>query len=486
MSAKKLAVLPLVLLAAGCGRDAAKKAESTALAITHVTVVDMTGAAPRPDQTVLVDRQRITGIGPARTVAVPAGAQTLDGSGKFLIPGLVDSHVHLTGAGEPGGSREFIIPLLVASGITTVRDMGGYLESLLPLRAEIAKGQRIGPRIFLAGPYLDGAPPAFEPSLVVTSQVQASEDVRALIDRGVDFLKVQSHLSRDSYMAIAGVARREHISFAGHVPDGVTAWEAADAGQKSIEHLTNVLRGCSSEEARLLSEQSRVPPREATAAESKERQLRWQGLVLRSFSKARESQLIARFVARGTWQTPTLLLLETNAYPTAGSPAPDSRARYVPRKILEGWKRGHAGARGVLGAQASRLNAELFEKSMQVVADMQKGGVKLLAGTDTTAPSVFPGSSLGEELALLVKAGLTPAEALAAATRNPAEFLGQLESQGTIETGKFADLVLLDRDPLADIRNTGRIRAVVLHGKLLDRAALDGMLQSVEEFARRN
>src|SRR5690242_3110723 len=200
----------------------------------------MTGAAPRTGQTVLVTGERISAVGDTAAIRLPRGVTVVDGTRSFLIPGLVDMHVHLTAAGEPDGSRRFMIPLLLANGITTVRDMGGYLESLVPLREEIKKGKRLGPQIFYAGPYLDGSPPSFQPSFVVVNREQASEDVRQLVQRGVDFIKMQSMLSRDAYFAIAEAARREKIPFVGHVPDQVTAAEAADAGQHSIEHLTNV------------------------------------------------------------------------------------------------------------------------------------------------------------------------------------------------------------------------------------------------------
>src|SRR5271163_2316709 len=147
----------------------------------------MTGAAPQADMTVLIVRDHIAAMSSSAEANLPRNATIVDGSGKFLIPGLADMHVHLTGAGEPDGSRKFMIPLLIANGITSVRDMGGYLESLLPLRHEIEEGKRLGPRIIFAGPYLDGNPPAFQPSLVVTNGVQASEDVRNLVQRGVDF-----------------------------------------------------------------------------------------------------------------------------------------------------------------------------------------------------------------------------------------------------------------------------------------------------------
>jgi imidazolonepropionase-like amidohydrolase len=480
-----LAVPCLLLLAAGGLLFSCAAPAENSLAITHVTVIDMTGAPPLADQTVLIEKQRIAAVGPAASVRIPRAAKVVDGTGKFLIPGLVDMHVHLTAAGEPVGSRKLMIPLLLANGITTVRDMGGYLESLIPLRKEIEGGKRLGPRIFYAGPYLDGSPPSFEPSFVVTNRTQANEDVHQLAQRSVDFVKVQSMLSRDAYFAIAEAARRERIVFAGHVPDHVTAAEAADAGQHSIEHLTNVLRGCSRDEAKLLREQFYVPRKKETPEQARGRVFRWQRELLASFSQTAAEALIAKFLAKQVWQTPTLVLLKNDAFPTLGNSATeDVRRQYIPAATLEIWTRGRNEQMRFVGQAESGLRERLFEKSEAIVAQMQKSGLRLLAGTDSPAPNVFPGFALHDELALLVEAGLTRLEALRAATTSAAEFLGTSKDSGTIAAGKYADLVLLDANPLEEIRNTRRIRAVVVRGVLLDREALDEMLEKEEEFAR--
>jgi imidazolonepropionase-like amidohydrolase len=486
-----VAVRALLCATLGMSMFSCAKREVT-LAITHVTVIDGTGAPAQPDMTVLIASGRIAAISASAAADLPWRTTIVDGHGKYLIPGLADMHVHLTGAGEPDGSRKFIIPLLIANGITSVRDMGGYLDSLLPLRREIEEGKRLGPRIIFAGPYLDGNPPAFQPSLVVTNEVQASDDVRDLMRRGVDFIKVQSHLSRDVYFAVAAACNSQHVSFVGHVPDRVTAAEASAAGQKSIEHLTGVLRACSKDEPKLMREQFLAAAGKEKSVSSPVRQLDWESELLRSFSETQAHSLIQEFVANGTWQTPTLILLQQDSYAAedvAGTR--DPRTKYVPRAVFDRWRqsaqREAAGAStgGSTGASAREyaLRKELMEKSKHVVGEMQKAGAKILAGTDTAAPFVYPGFSLHEELALLVQSGLTPMEALQAATSRAAEFMGKSATQGTIERGKVADLVLLDADPLADIHSTSRIRAVVVRGKLLDRAALDTLLSSVEQFA---
>jgi imidazolonepropionase-like amidohydrolase len=463
----------------GCSKPA-----GSILAVTHVTVIDATGASARPDMTVLINDRKIAVVDGFSSVSIPRNAQIIDASGKFLIPGLVDSHVHLTAAGEPSGSREFFLPLLLANGITTVRDMGGYLESLVPLRRDIRQGRRFGPEIFFAGPYLDGSPPSFQPSLVVTNAVEAAKDVHTLVQQGVNFIKVQSILSRDAYFAIAQAARREHISFVGHVPDRVTAAEASDEGQKSVEHLTGVLRACSSEEPRLMREQFQAGPKNATTESSHVREMQWERELLQTYSDKQAGALIAKFVHNQTWQVPTLILLRNDAYPGPETDSPDDPLlQFVPRTIAAKWKQVRLTQDKLSSASDFELREKLLAQSMHVVAQMESSGVPILAGTDSAAPYVIPGFALHEELALLVKAGLSPMQALQAGTKNLGDFLGKTATQGTIEAGKNADLLLLDGDPLEDIRNTRQIRAVILRGRLLDRSTLDKFLSSVQTFA---
>jgi imidazolonepropionase-like amidohydrolase len=474
----------LFVFAASIVLGSCSRPGQSALAITHVTLIDATGSAPQPDTTVLIADHRIVSVGPSKVTDIPRNAQILDATGKFLIPGLADMHAHLTGSGEPAGSREFILPLLIANGITTVREMGGYLESLIPLRHDIEGGKRLGPQIFFAGPYLDGSPPSFQPSLVVTNSVEAAEDVHQLVARGVDFIKVQSVLSRDAYFAIARACRQEHITFVGHVPDAVTAAEASDAGQKSIEHLTGVLRACAKDEPHLMREQIHNSRRKETPAGSRARELAVERELLQTYSGTKAAELMAKFVHNQTWQVPTLILLRNLAYAKPEIDRSDNpAAKYVPRKLLEQWLAVRHKQNEGWASQEFAVRAALLQRSIQLVGTMQASGVQIMAGTDTGAPYVFPGFALHDELALLMRAGLTPMQALQAATKNPADFLGETKTQGTVEPGKFADLLLLDGNPLDDIHNTRKIRAVILRGKLLDRPAVDEMLSTVEKFS---
>ncbi len=458
--------------------------DSVLLAIVHVTVIDGTGAAPQSDSSVLIRGSRILAVGPAASVTIPRGAKTMDGTGKYLIPGLVDMHVHLTGAGEPQGSREFILPLLVANGITTVRDMGGKVEYLKALRGEIDSGKRVGPQIFFTGPYLDGNPPSFQPSIVVQNAEEAAEAVRELSSEGVDFIKVQSRLDPEAYYAIARESQKQGIRFVGHVPDSITASAASDAGQASIEHLTGILLGCSSREEELRQRKLTPSPSRESSEQSLARERTWTKDLLDSYTQQKAADLFRKLAANHTWQVPTLPLLIHLAYLTPESDrGGDPRMKYIPVDVRKNWDR----SRGELLDSRTELDfslrRQLAAKSLLVVKGLNQAGVPLMAGTDATAPNVFPGFSLHEDLFYLVEAGLTPMEALKAATSKPATFLGRAAEQGTIQAGKRADLVLLDADPLDDIRNTEKIAAVLIKGKLLSRGDLDRLLLAAERFA---
>jgi len=455
-----------------------------AIAFTHVTVIDATGAAPKADFTVIVEGPRIVAIGPSASTSIPHNAKVIDGSGRFLIPGLADMHIHLTGAGEPSGSREFVIPLLVANGITTVRDMGGSVEALEQLREEINSGKRAGPQIFFTGPYLDGNPPSFQPSIVVQTAAEATAAVDKLKAEGVDFIKVQSRLQPAPYYAIALESKKQEIRFVGHVPDSITATAASEAGQASIEHLTGVLLDCSTRESELRQRQIAPPPKNETQAQANDRDRQWTKDLLDSYSQQLADKLVQTFLTNRTWQVPTFPVLVHIGFLTPETDLRnDPKMKYVPAKMREIWEQGRDERLDHRSAEEFALRAEIILRSLQIVGKMNSAGVPIMAGTDSTAPNVIPGFSLHEDLAYLVQAGLTPMQALQAATARPAEFLHRTAEQGIIATGKRADLVLLDANPLDNIHNTQKIHAVLLNGKLFERNDLDALLVAVQEFA---
>lgn len=450
-------------------------AASAPIALTHFTVIDCTGGPALADRTVLISEGRIAEIGPANAVAVPPGAQVVDGSGRFLIPGLWDMHVHTAG--------KSYLPLYVGNGVVGVRDMHSFFwQQVADMRKSIAHGSLIGPHMVLATSLVDGPKPIWPGSLVAANADQGREAVRTLKKRGADFVKVYSKLPRDAYFAIADEARKQDLVFCGHVPETVTAAEASDSGQKSMEHLYGVLVACSSDCDRLHKELADAVGKVETPDLLKLMR-RSQARAADTFDEARATDLFAHFVRNHTWQVPTLVVLRNISRLNDPAITKDERVKYMPPFIRNFWNPNNApgGRKSPEDFDAMRRS---YKKTIELVGRMYKAGVPIIAGTDATNPYVFPGFSLHDELALLVEAGLPPMAALQTATRNAADYLGELPKRGTIEKGKAADLVLLDADPLADIHNTRRIAAVVLNGKLFDRPALDQLLADAERGAR--
>lgn len=456
----------------------------TPLAITHVTVIDATGAPPQHNMTVVVTGNRITAIGKTTETRIPEGAPIIEAKGKFLIPGLWDMHVHLFNQVSRRPPNTWYFPLFIANGITSIREMWTKPEDMSEVR-EWRELQSIGtllaPRIAAVGTLVDGPAGAETTQIgsalpgptanIVSTPEEARQFVREVKAAGVDFVKTYSSLSRDAYLIIAHEAKKQGIPFAGHVPFAVDAAEAAAAGQRSMEHLNQILESSSTRSQELFQ----VPGREWSSKHEK--------LMLDTFDEGSLRKLIALLAKNQTWQVPTLVIWRRQALP-AHRTANDPRLRYIPGDELANWKRLFPDQNP---SEADKtLRRRLWKKQLEVVRKMGQSGIPFMAGTDLGTDYIYPGFSLHDELALLVDAGFTPFQALQAATRNPARFLSLSDSVGTIEEGKLADLVLLDANPLKDIRNTRKIRAVVVNGRYLDRAELDTLLAQAEAFAKEN
>jgi imidazolonepropionase-like amidohydrolase len=457
-----------VVALAGALPARAEHAPVKSVAITGVTIIDSTGALARSDMAVVVTGNRITAVGKSGKVEVPEGAQVVDGTGKYLIPGLWDMHVHTAGPSFPA--------LYLANGVTGIRDMHALdPDFIFSLRKQVQEGKQPGPRVVAAGPLVDGPKPFVPGSLVAANAAQGREAVRKLKKMGADFVKVYTKLPREAYLSIADEAKNQGLPFAGHLPESVSAAEASNLGQKSIEHLTGVELACSDREDELRRE-------EVAALAKADNQAAWDLLgrigarAADSVSEKKARALYARFVKNGTWQVPTLTVLRSLAALDDPKFTADPRVKYMPPSFRSYWS---------LMKLPPETVAELkrrYKRATDLVRAMHQAGVPFLAGTDTPGvPYVFPGFSLHDELALLVAGGgFTPLEALQAATRDPARFLGREKDLGTVEPGKLADLVLLDANPLADIHNTTKIAAVIVNGRLLPRPELDRMLADVE------
>jgi imidazolonepropionase-like amidohydrolase len=426
------------------------------LAITDVTVVDGTGSTGRAHLTVVINGGKIVAVDSAGHATVPKDATMVDGRGKFLIPGLWDMHVHLAKAGAPS------LGLFIANGVTSVRDMGGDFAVVERWRSEVAAGARVGPRIRTAGPILESAARVrrmkargtVEPVERFRAPVGDTLDARRVVDSvarlGVDFIKVRTATSRETYDAIASATRRAGLSLAAH-GDIVPLEEMLRAGQRSIEH------------AIYPSLQKRDAPVRAQ--------------LIRELASANVA-VVPTMVNYYQW----LLVPPSDARRIVDDSLGriDARRRYISGYLLDDWRE-QVDERGrVKDALIRHLYLpRAYSGVLRDLQEMHRAGVRILPGTDVGVALIYPGFSLRDELGYFVdKIGMTPLEALVSATRSAAEFSGMQDSLGTIQSGKLADVVLLDADPLADIRNIGKIHAVILRGELFDQVKLSGLLSA--------
>jgi hypothetical protein len=424
------------------GRQSPPAAPAGVIAITNVTVIDVLSGAKQAAVTVVTNGSEIAAVG--RGVPVPRGAVRVDGTGKFLIPGLWDMHSHNQATGVES------LDLYLAHGVVGTRDMGSDLDFILPLRDRLRRGEVSGPEIVAAGPMLDNAPADWPYRRRVTNAQEAREAVRDLKQRGVDFIKVHNNTPREVFFAIAQEAPKLGLPFAGHIPFAVTIAEGAASGMRTIEHFSEsrVFRECAG---------TSQPQRGAQSPST-------------TYDAERCRPLFDELAARGIWQTPTLAFFR--ALPDVFSGKPMPHADYATDSLLDLTRK---------NIEASKLNEEalsiirgLSRTSLTVVRDMLPRGNAFLAGCDGSVP----GFCLHDELQVLTEAGLSPLQAIQAATINPARLLGREKTQGSVAAGKRADLVLLDADPVADIANARRIAAVVVRGRLLSKTDIDRMIAS--------
>ncbi len=452
---------------------AQNKSAPVPIALTHATVINPGTSSAQANRTVVITGDHITSVSDAAKFQPPKNARVIDATGQYLIPGLWDMHVHSAfGDWFPGG-RDIILPLFIANGVTGVRDMGGDAPVLFEWRKEITDGKIVGPRMVISGPMLDGYLPngklRFPSSVAITTPGSAIAAVDLLKTQGVDFIKVQSVISHDAYLAAAAEAHKQGLPIVGHVPDKVRIREVVEAGQKSIEHLMGIFEGCSTEEGKFIKGEGTLK------------------LLLTTQDQQRCDSLTKLLAQNQTWQVPTLAWQRGGTFLDQRDLKHQPLDKYVPaywRDVT--WHRFTDEMMPDLLRDPLALRQEYFARNLQMVGALHHAGVPFMAGTDT-APGVYimPGFSLHDELANFVEAGFTPMESLQTATSNPAKFLRMEASFGSVEPGKVADVVLLRANPLEDIRNTQKINVVIAHGRLFDRGALDQILMRVEATARR-
>lgn len=430
------------------------------------------------DMAVFITGDRITDIKKTGQFHPVKGIRVIDAKGKYLVPGLWDMHVHWF--------DERFLPLFIANGVTGIRQMFGF-PLHMDWRERAARGELLAPRQAISSTIIDGPGATWGGSIKVANETEARQAVQKVKRSGFDFVKVYAGLPRDAYFAIADESAKQGLDFAGHVPHSVSAREAAEAGQKSIEHLSGVLEACSpvgGEITRGYNENMAGVNNRTGMDKSRLRVLRTLlERLLATYDKERAASLFASFAKNGTWQCPTLTVNRASAFAGDAEFRDDPRLKYMPRDTRSTWQPEKDPLRASRTAEDYAIRKRRYQKEREMLAEMRRAGVRFIAGTDAGNPFCFPGFSLHDELTLMVEAGFTPLEALQAATLNAAIFLGKSESLGTVEKGKIADLVLLEADPLENIENTKRIAAVVLGGELFEKPRLDAMLAEAEKIA---
>lgn len=454
-----------------------------ALLIRDVTVIDPATRTIMAHRDVAIESGHILAV--SATSAAPA-QKTIDGRGKYLIPGLFDMHVHTAIA----SLHERTLTLLLANGVTGVRDMFSdcrdpaedemCIDAMRQSQAEIEAGTRVGPRLLsLASPKLQSGGPTDPKDPRAIWYANDAKSAVAAIDhaaaRKPDMIKV-AEMPVGAYHALMAEARKRRLVVGGHIPWGISVAEAAQAGQHSIEHARDLPVDCSTYGAKMRAE-ARLIPDGAKLKQFYAGLTDREAQTVATYSPRLCKTQIAAMVRHGTYYVPTHLTREMDYRTVEPAYRADPRMAFIPESEKAVWtedldKMAAVGPDVIAGRKA------LFDEGLKLTGQAFHAGVKIMAGTDTNDTMIFPGFSLHDELGMLVRAGLSPMDALRAATAVPAEYLHRQSDLGELRKGRIADLVLLDANPIADIANTRRIDTVILGGKVYGRAALDAMIQS--------
>ncbi len=451
---KLVSLLLALLLAWSPTADArAQTSPDDIYAFLDVSVVPMDHERVVRHQTVVVREGKIAAVGPTDRMPIPEGATSIDGQGKYLMPGLAEMHAHIPRWDQSREFAERVLFLYLANGVTTIRGMLGH-RSHLELRQRVRAGELWSPRIWTSGPSVNG-----NSVQTVTAAEQAATEQKAA---GYDFIKIHPGLKREVFDALDAAADREGIRFSGHVPTDVGLERALEAGYASIDHLDGYIY-------LLVADDAQVD----LSAE-------WGFFGVNLASHVDESKIPA--VAAATrdarvWNVPTQTLMENFASEeSVESLLRREGMRYMPQRTLEGWENRWNQWRNASSSGSAETAQRFIDVRRQLIKALQDAGAGLLLGSD--APQVWnvPGFSALRELQALVAAGLTPYEALKAGTHNVAIFFGTTDEAGTVEVGKNADLILLDANPLADISNVKRQAGVMIGGRWMSREMIEARL----------
>ncbi|MCG8506274.1 MAG: amidohydrolase family protein [Sphingomonadales bacterium] len=482
----KIGGLCLALLLSGCGSKAVPPLPTAvALAVSNVTLIDPATRTVRPDSTIFIDDGRIVAITGSQDAPDYAAAEEIDGEGRFLIPGLIDMHVHM--AEHPLLAR-FSGPLFIANGVTGVRDMSSdcweprgdesvCVDDMRVLSARIEAGETVGPHLLaLSSDFVkgvayreelpEGAPDFYHPE----TAAEARELVRFLKKRGVDFIKSYSSVPPAAYFAMMDEAKKLGLPVAGHVPRAMDVLEAAAAGHRSIEHARVLLYDCSDYGP---SYRASMAAGEAPDDETRLRE------TLDGYNPARCKAVLDSLARFGVYYVPTHETREMDARAGEAAYRNDPRLRYIPEPLMARKWRGDLDETASVSPAVSALYDHFYRHGLTITRMAHEAGVPVMVGTDANDTMVFPGFSYHDELGHLAKAGLEPMEILRAATIVPARYLGREGEFGGIAVGMSANLVLLEADPLRDIANAAEIAAVIFSGRVFDKQAIEALKETV-------
>lgn len=452
------------------GATSAAAQESADLLVRHATIVDVEHGRLIEDQAVATRGDSIVAVGRDGDMAKAWRAKaTIEAGGKFLIPGLWDMHVHFGGGPELIAENQALLPLYVAHGITTVRDASGDLPNeVLAWRGQIASGALLGPTLLSSGPKIEGIKPVWKGTIEVGSQAEVDKAVAHLQQVGVDFVKITDNtLKPELFLYAVAQARRAGLKTSGHIPMALTVKQAMDASISSIEHLDYAFRAGARNEEAVVADfaAGRIDRPEAARR------------LDAGFDRETAMAVYRDMARRGVFVTPTLNGTRILSFLDQDKHADDAYLAYIGPKLRQTyeWRIGRIANEA---PSTAAFRHEHYGRVAAVLPLLQEAGVTIMAGTDAGFLNSFnyPGVGLHDELELYVKLGLTPQQALVSATRAGPAWFGKLDRYGSVETGKAADLVLLDANPLADIAATRAIRAVVMRGTVYQRPALDGLM----------
>lgn len=439
----------------------------------------------KENQTVIIKDNKISKIVNSDAITLSAGNKIVDGSGKYLIPGLWDAHIHFAYEEELAPS---MLDLFLSFGITSVRDTGGEIGFVNKWKKKAQEQPQDAPRVMIAGPLLDGLPNVYDgsapsrPPLSVGlgTMENVEKQIKLLDSLDVDLLKAYEMLTPEQFTFIAGFAKSNGLPLTGHVPLLMDVIQASNAGLNSMEHLRNLELSCASNSDELL--QQRIKLMEdgkndlggilRSRIHSAQRKV-----AIENYDQDRATKVLDVLLKNDTWQIPTLALNNSVTQRPFAKKEWTDTYEYMPDQIAKRWLENGANA---LERDVSDFQKTYTKWQLNMVGQMNKKGIQIMAGTDCPIYFLVPGRSLHEELVMLSKSGLSPLEILKTATYNPAKYFNMQDRLGKIDEGFIADLLILDANPLDKIENTMTINTVIKDGKFHNRTDLDRRLEKLK------